>query len=372
MTEKKSRILSLDVFRGITVASMILVNNPGSWGHIYSPLEHAPWNGCTPTDLIFPFFIFIVGISIVFALTKRKQEVAHSALIIKVLKRAVILYLLGLLLALFPNFEFSTVRIPGVLQRIAVVFFISSLLFLKTNFKSQVWIIAFILIIYCVLMTLVPVPGVGPANLEPATNLAAWLDRLIITEAHTWKSTRTWDPEGVLSTLPAIGTCIAGMLTGQWLLRKTEKIENNILGIIAAGFAAVVAGLAWDAFFPINKALWTSSYVLYTAGLASISFALLYWVIDVKKINKWTTPFLVYGVNAITVFFLSGIIAKSMNAIKVDNGVKEVSLKTFLYNSYFSPNFSELNASLAWAISFVLVWLLILWLMYKKNIIVKV
>ncbi|WP_207422394.1 acyltransferase family protein [Desertivirga brevis] len=369
----KKRVLSLDVFRGATVAAMILVNNPGSWGHIYPPLEHAPWNGCTPTDLIFPFFIFIVGVSIVFSLQNKKSATEQlGTLMGKISKRAAILFLLGLLLALFPDFEFATVRIPGVLQRIAVVFLISSIIFLKTKFKTQGWIFGSLLIFYWMIMTIIPVPGVGHPNLEPETNLGAWIDRTLITEAHLWKSSKTWDPEGILSTIPAISTCLAGVLTAQWLLRKNYSTETNLLGIISAGAIAVLLALVWDPMFPINKSLWTSSYVLYAGGLAAVAFGILYWMIDVKEKKKLTAPFVAFGVNAITVFFLSGIIAKSMNTIKISSGNEDVALKTFLYESYFRPYFTELNASLAWAICFVSVWFLILWIMYKRNIIIKV
>ncbi|WP_207535039.1 acyltransferase family protein [Desertivirga arenae] len=369
----KTRLLSLDVFRGATVAAMILVNNPGSWGHIYPPLEHASWNGCTPTDMIFPFFIFIVGVSIVFSLQNKKPETnQHKKLLLKILKRAIILFLLGLLLALFPAFEFSTVRIPGVLQRISIAFLITSIIFLKTNFRAQFWIFCSLLVLYWLAMTFIPVPGIGFANLQPETNLGAWLDRKIITEAHLWKSTKTWDPEGILSTMPAVSSCLAGTLTAQWLQRKGTTIEKNLLGIISAGVISSIIALIWDSVFPINKSLWTSSYVLYTGGLAAIFFGILYWIIDVQGRKNWTLPFVAFGLNAITVFFLSGIIAKSMNNIKVIKGSEEVSLKTFLYESYFSPYFSELNASLAWAICFVSIWFLILWMMYKRNIIIKV
>lgn len=369
----KKRVLSLDVFRGATVAAMILVNNPGNWGHIYPPLEHAPWNGCTPTDLIFPFFLFIVGVSIVFSLQDKKMiRDQHRAIVRKILRRGAILFLLGLLLTLFPRFEFATVRIPGVLQRIAVVFVVSAFIFLKSSFKTQGWIFVALLIMYWLAMSIIPVPGVGHPNFEPQTNLAAWLDRTVLTEAHLWKTSKTWDPEGILSTIPAICTCLAGVLSAQWLLRKNQPTETNLLGIISGGTMATLIALVWHSVFPINKSLWTSSYVLYSGGLAAITFGILYWIIDVKEIKKWTAPWVAFGVNAITVFFLSGILAKSMNIIKVSDGRENIALKTFLYKSFFSPYFSELNASLAWAVCFVSIWFLVLWIMYKRNIIIKV
>ncbi|QDA61209.1 acyltransferase family protein [Hymenobacter jejuensis] len=369
------RLISLDVFRGLTVMAMILVNNPGDWGHIYAPLEHAVWNGCTPTDLIFPFFLFIVGVSLVYALdTARRNRDQHNKLIIKILRRSAILYGLGLFSALFPAFDFTTVRIPGVLARIALVFLICGILFLKTTWRQQAWLLIGILVGYNLLMQVVPVPGVGPANLEPATNLGAWLDRLLLGEAHLWKQSKTWDPEGILGTLPAVGTGLLGMLTAQWLRRRTVDAATKVAWLFVAAGAAIVLGMIWNGWFPINKALWTSSYVLYVGGIAAAGLAALYWLCDVQGYRgAWTKPFLVYGVNAITVFFLSGLVPRLLNMIKLReaNG-QEVGLRTWLYDTLFVPNFSPINASLAGAIVCVLIWLGILWVMYQKRIIIKV
>lgn len=377
---QNTRLLSLDVFRGFTVAAMILVNNPGDWGNIYAPLKHAPWHGCTPTDLIFPFFLFIVGVSIAYALGKKKElQANHSKLILTALKRALILFGLGLFLSLFPKVftepieAFQTVRIPGVLQRIGIVFFICAVIFIKTNKKTQLWIFSVLLIVYWLMMTLIPVPGVGYANLEPETNLGAWLDRTILTEAHLWKSSRTWDPEGILSTLPAIATGLFGVLIGTWLKRKDRDDSVKVSWMFTLGLLAVTMGLIWDLFFPINKALWTSSYVLYSGGLATVGLALCYWLIDVHKYSKGTKVFVVYGVNAITVFFLSGLIPRILSMIKVNlaDGT-EVGTQEWIQKTVFAPYFSPVNASLAWAVTFILFWLLILWIMYKRNIIIKV
>lgn len=368
------RLVSLDVFRGITVMAMILVNNPGSWSHIYAPLEHAKWHGCTPTDLIFPFFLFIVGVSIVYALDSARQDPSrHPQLLLRIVKRSAFLFGLGLFSALFPSFVFETVRIPGVLARIAVVFLVCGTIFLKTNWRTQAWLLGGILVLYNVLIQVVPVPGFGPANLEPATNLGAWLDRLILGENHLWKSSKTWDPEGLLSTLPAIGTGLAGMLAGQWLRLRTIEPATKVAWLFVAGGAAVVVGMIWNGWFPINKSLWTSSYVLYTAGIAVAMLAALYWLCDVHGYRAWTKPFLVYGVNAITVFFLSGLVPRLLQMIKVPaaNG-ESVGLRTWLYDTFFVPYFSPINASLAGAIVCVLIWLVILWVMYNRRIIIKV
>lgn len=380
METATQRLLSLDFFRGATVAAMILVNNPGDWGNMYAPLKHANWNGCTPTDLIFPFFLFIVGVSIAYAMGSKKSDRAnHNSLILKALKRALILFGLGLFLSLYPKVftdpagAFNHVRIPGVLQRIAVVFFISAVLFLKNTEKNLFKIFIGILAIYWVLMIFIPVPGLGYANLEKETNLGAWLDRSILTEAHLWKSARTWDPEGILSTFPAIATGLFGVLVGVYLKRKEVEASIKIAWLFTAGTAAAALGLLWDLQFPINKQLWTSSFVLYTGGLATIILALSYWIIDVHKYNRFTKPFVVYGVNAITVFFLSGLIPRTLNMIKIGNGDgTESGLQSWIYANYFAANFSPVNASLAWAIAFILFWLVILWVMYRKNIIIKV
>ncbi|MBM3401787.1 MAG: DUF1624 domain-containing protein [Bacteroidetes bacterium] len=379
LQQSPARLLSLDVFRGLTVAAMILVNNPGSWSHVYAPLRHAEWHGCTPTDLIFPFFLFIVGVSISYSFGNKKTYLSHSKLIITALKRALILFGLGLFLNLFPKVftepieAFQTVRIPGVLQRIAVVFFITAVIFVKTNPKTQLRLLIGILIAYWAMMTLIPVPGVGFANLEKETNLGAWLDRTLLSEAHLWRSAKTWDPEGILSTLPAVGTGLFGVLIGTWLKRKDREESVKISWMFSVGILAVILGLIWDLCFPINKALWTSSFVLYAGGLASIGLALCYWLIDVQAYKKGTKPFVVYGVNAITVFFLSGLIPRILSMIKVNQADGTmIDAREWMYESFFTPYFSPVNASLAGAITFILIWLGILWWMYNKKIIIKV
>ncbi|WP_045686929.1 acyltransferase family protein [Hymenobacter sp. AT01-02] len=368
------RLVSLDVFRGITVMAMILVNNPGDWGHIYAPLEHAHWHGCTPTDLIFPFFLFIVGVSLVYALDgARQQPATHGRTMLRILRRAAVLYGLGLFSALFPAFDFSTVRIPGVLARIAVVFLVCGVVFLKTNWRQQAGLLAFILVLYNVLLQVVPVPGYGPANLEATTNLGAWLDRTVLGENHLWKQSRTWDPEGILGTLPAVGTGLLGMLTARWLRQRTVEPATKVAWLFVAGGAAVLLGLIWNGWFPINKSLWTSSYVLYAGGLAAAALAALYWLCDVQGLRGWIKAPLVYGVNAITVFFLSSLIPRLLNMIKVGGADGQPQgLRDWLYHTFFVPYFSPINASLAGAIICVLIWLGVLWVMYKKQIIIKV
>lgn len=380
MEKSNQRLLSLDVFRGATVAAMILVNNPGDWGHIYAPLEHASWHGCTPTDLIFPFFLFIVGVSITYAMSSKKADhQAHTKTILKAAKRAAILFGLGLFLSLYPKIftapldALMHVRIPGVLQRIAVVFLISSIIFLKNSEKNIMRITGGILILYWIIMTFIPVPGTGFANLEKETNMGAWIDRSILTEAHLWKSAKTWDPEGILSTLPAIASGLIGVLVGAFLRRKELEDGYKISWLFSTGLMLFIGGMIWSLQFPLNKSLWTSSFVLYTAGLATMILSFCYWIIDVNHYKRFTLPFVVYGKNAITVFFLSGLLPRIMNMIKVSNADgTESGLQSFLYTNFFSTQFSPINASLAWAIAQICFWFVILYIMYRKNIFIKV
>lgn len=380
MEKSNQRLLSLDVFRGATVAAMILVNNPGDWGHIYAPLEHASWHGCTPTDLIFPFFLFIVGVSITYAMSSKKADPqAHTKTILKAAKRAAILFGLGLFLSLYPKIftepvnAFANVRVPGVLQRIAVVFLISSIIFLKNSEKNIMRIASGILILYWIIMTFIPVPGTGFASLEKETNMGAWIDRNVLTEAHLWKSAKTWDPEGILSTLPAIASGLIGVLVGAFLRRRELEDGYKISWLFSTGLMLFIGGMIWSLQFPLNKSLWTSSFVLYTGGVATMILSSCYWIIDVNKYQRYTLPFVVYGKNAITVFFLSGLLPRTMNMIKVRNADgTESGLESFLYTNFFSTNFSPINASLAWAIAQICFWFVILYIMYRKNIFIKV
>ena len=364
------RLLSLDIFRGITIAGMLLVNNPGSWSHIYPPLRHAEWHGWTPTDLIFPFFLFIVGVSIVYAFAGRTAAGAdRHALLRKSVWRGVKLFALGLILQGFPLYHLSTIRIPGVLQRIALAFVVTAVLFLYTRLHTQVIVFATLLLGYWALQALVPAPGVWPGAYAAGTDLGAWLDRAILTEAHLWSSSRTWDPEGLLSTLPAIATCLSGVFAGLWLRSAREPLEKTN-GLFVAGWAALVVGLMWHPLFPINKSLWTSSYVFFTSGLACSFLALCYWLADIRRWQAWGKPFQVFGVNAIAAFFLSSLGARILNLIKVGDGV---ALKTWLYeNLFLGTGLAPVNASLLFAITYVVFWLGVMWVLYRKRIFIKV
>ena len=372
---RSERLVSLDVFRGITIAGMLLVNNPGNWGAIYGPLEHAAWNGWTPTDLIFPFFLFIVGVSMTFSFAKAiEQGAARGDLLRKSLKRAALIFLVGLLIHGFPHYiaNLPTLRIPGVLQRIAIAFAIASIVVLYADIKGIVITIAALLFSYWMLQTLVPVPDTGFAGvLKPGLDLGAWIDRTVFGTKHLWIESKTWDPEGLLSTIPAVGTALLGVLTGYWVRSNRSQMEK-VVGLFVAGNVAMVVGILWGYVFPINKALWTSSYVIFTAGMACQFLAMCYFLIDVKGYRWWTKPFVVFGMNAIAAFFLSSVGARTLNLIKVAGADgAPIALKTFIFRNAYVPYFSPLNASLAYAITYVLFWLGVLWVMYNRKIFIK-
>ncbi|HEY0428363.1 MAG TPA: DUF5009 domain-containing protein [Pyrinomonadaceae bacterium] len=369
----QTRLLSLDVFRGITIAGMVLVNNPGTWGAIYSPLEHAEWHGVTPTDYIFPFFLFIVGVAIPLALGKRVAEGITRDVYLKIFRRTAIIFLLGLFLAAFPLFDFANLRIPGVLQRIAVCYLAASLIFLHTNWKQQTIIGAALLFVYWYLMSAVPVPGCEITTInDKACNLAAYIDRGVFGENHVWKEAKVFDPEGILSTIPAIVTALSGVLTGTWL--KTRKSDfEKVGGLFFFGSVLIALGWCWNFFFPFNKSLWTSSYVVYTSGLALCFLAFCYWLIDIKDYKKWSKPFVIFGVNALALFVFSGLLGRIMGVIKFAGAEgKPISLQKWIFESVFLPFAAPVNASLAYAVCYILFWLFLMWLLYRKRIFIKV
>jgi predicted acyltransferase len=382
VTGKSPRLLSLDVLRGGTMAAMILVNNPGDWGHVYPPLDHAEWNGCTPTDLIFPFFLFMVGVSIVFAMEKRlAQTHDHGKLIWHAFKRMVTLLLINYGVHIFFQFlggNFSIIsilrdiRIPGVLPRIAVVYFICTVIYLKTTPKTRVWVFISALIGYFIIMTCIPVPGVGYANLNPETNLGAWLDRLVFGTNHLWNQSHVWDPEGILGTIPAIATGLFGIRVGTWLKNPDTEASKKVTWMFVYGVGAIILALFWDFFFPINKKLWTSSFVLYTGGLATVALATLYWLIDVNNYKRATPFFVAFGMNSITAYVLADIVPGLMGTIKMTYHGQPSNLYGYIYQTVFVPCFSPINASLAAAIALVLLLWLFMYPLYKRNIIIKV
>ncbi|MEK6279076.1 MAG: DUF5009 domain-containing protein [Acidobacteriota bacterium] len=373
-TQKESyeRLISLDVFRGITIAGMILVNNPGTWSSIYWPLGHAEWHGWTPTDFIFPFFLFIVGVAIPLAFGRRVQTGGSKREIyLKIIRRTLIIFALGMFLAGFPYFELSTIRIPGVLQRIAVCYLFASVIFINTKVRTQIIITAALLIIYWLVMTRLHAPGFGTGDLSKEGSLASYVDRVIFGP-HIWRQGKVYDPEGILSTIPAIATTLFGVLTGQWL-RTNKSSYEKVAGLFVAGSVCIVIGWAWNPFFPINKALWTSSFVFFTGGMALEFLALCYWLIDIKKIQWWTKPFVVFGVNAIVLFVGSGVMADLLGLIKVPtaDGTK-ISLHSWIFQNIFLSWLPPYRASLAFAICFILVWLGLLWILYRRKIFIRV
>ena len=344
---------------------MILVNDPGSWSYVYAPLLHAKWHGCTPTDLIFPFFLFMVGMAV--SLGKPKKGEQRQQLVKKILKRSLYLFLIGLFLNGFPFFDLSTLRIPGVLQRISLVFLAIALMHQFASIRTQVKVSIGLLIGYWVMMSFIPVPGIGSANLEPESNFAAWFDRLFLS-GHMWQLSVTWDPEGLLSTLPAIVTGLLGIFTGKLLIGVEDKTKG-LNQVFVLGNLLIVLALAWDMTFPINKSLWTSSFVLYTAGIAMNFYCVLFWLLDVKKYrSKVIFPFEVFGSNAITVYTLSGILATTFGLIKIgDESVHQI-----IYDGLVSLVNDNHLASLLYAVSFVALCYVPIYILYRKNIFIKV
>ena len=383
-----SRLTSLDAFRGLAIAGMILVNNPGSWSHVYAPLRHATWHGATPTDLVFPFFLFGAGVSMSFSFASRKARGSTRRGLWKhVARRALIIYGLGLFMAAYPGFDFATVRLVGVLARIAMVYLAAGTLVLFLSRRAVFAVMLALLAGYWALMSWVPVPGFGAGDLSPEGNLAAHLDRIILG-VHMWSGGGgVYDPEGLLSTVPAVSTTLAGLFAGDFL-RSAHRSTHTAhavratgaggtgasLRLAALGVALVLAGVAWDQLFPVNKPLWTSSYVAYTTGWALVTLASLYWLIDVRGWRGWARPLVVYGMNAITVFVASGLVAKSLVLWRVPAATpgETTSMYNLIYQAAFASWAGPLNGSLAFAVATVLLWLAVLWAMHRRGIFIKV
>ncbi len=379
-----NRLLSLDAFRGFTIAAMLLVNNPGDWGHLYSQLAHAKWNGWTFTDWIFPFFLFISGVSLTLSLSRQAQAgAAPAVLLLKLSKRAAVVFLIGLALNLYPSFDFSTVRIPGVLQRIALCTLLAGPIVLWFNRRQQcAWVVS-LLALYSAFMLLVPVPdatgALGVGVLEPGRDVGAFVDRWLL-DGHLWSASRTWDPEGLVSTLPALANLLLGVLAGRWIEQPLTKAEKTVW-LFIAGLACLWFGEVLDvSFMPINKSLWTVSYCIFMNGWALILFGLFYWLLDAtpspklkQRSARLLHPCIVYGMNSLFIFALSGIIAKTLLFIKitqVDGSL--LSLKAILYTSIQALPVDAVNASLLFAVLFNLFMLSIAWLMWRQRWFVKV
>ena len=363
-----ARLVSLDAFRGATIAAMILVNDPGDWGHVYWPLLHVPWHGWTPTDLIFPFFLFMVGMSLPFS---RRLELRPA------LARSLKLVALGLLLSLYPYFHVLSARWPGVLQRIGICYLAAWAAKRVLRPRGQAVLAVLLLVGYWALMTKLTGPEGHPPNLDMQTNLSAQLDRILLG-SHVWSVSKTWDPEGTLSTLPAIATTVLGLLFGEWV-RSSRRPFAKTLGLLFGGLALTVLGVLWGEaapawlLFPVNKNIWTSSFVLLTGGLAAALFGLTYFVVDVAGWKRWAAPFVTYGKNAIAVYVGAGLLARTLLSIKwADASGEAVSLWKRLYEALYSSWLPPYAASFAWAVSFVLLfYLLALW-MDRRGIYLKV
>jgi len=363
------RVASLDAFRGLTIAGMILVNDPGSWQYVYAPLRHAEWHGWTPTDLVFPFFVFIVGVAISLAFSRKKEEGAGKGeLYLKIFRRSVLIFVLGMILRLIPDFDFASVRIPGVLQRIALCYLLAAVLFLHSGSRARLGVVVVLLTGYWAVMKLAPVPGHGAGVLDYSGNLAGYIDQKLLA-GHLYEP--TFDPEGILSTFPAVATTILGTLTGDWL-RTKKRWGTRTIGLVIAGAALTVLGLILHPYFPINKKLWTSTFVIFTAGAALLLLAGLYFLIDGLGWKKWATPFFIFGTNAITAYAGSILMVKSLTLVKVSSEGQTFTLPAWVYEHLFVPWAGNLNGSLAYAVCYVLLWLGLMTPLYRKKVFIKI
>lgn len=374
------RLVSLDAFRGFTIAAMVLVNNPGDWGHLYGPLEHARWNGWTFTDCIFPFFLFIGGVAMALSLGRLAAAGAdRPRLLAKLARRAMLIFLIGFLLNFMPYFNIDKVRIPGVLQRIALCTLLAAPIVVYCGWRAQLAVIAGVLALYSVLMLYVPVPGIGAGVLEPGQDFGAWVDRTLLGN-HLWMQSKTWDPEGIVSTLPALCSQLFGVLAGRWLASSVSR-TLQVAGLIVAGIACVAIGMFLDIILmPINKSLWTPSYCFLMTGLACLAFSAFYWTLDVSPSSRvrtlaarWTHPFVIYGMNALFIFAFSGFVAKMLGYVKFAQ--PDGSLHTLgqvLYAPIAALPIGAVNTSLLHAVLFDACMFLVAWGMWRKRWFVKV
>lgn len=374
---QSARLVSLDVFRGATVAAMILVDNAGDWEKTYSPLLHARWHGWTPTDLVFPFFLFIVGVSITLSLGRAQTATPRGELVRSICRRSAVLFLLGLAVNWFPYYTvvWSRARIPGVLQRIAIVYLVAALAYLWLRPRGRALLAAALLLGYGSILALVPSPGGTAGDLSPAGNAAFAFDRFVLG-AHVWRySPGPGDPEGILSTLGAIVSCLAGIAAGDWLRAASTRAER-LRGLLVWGASALAAGLLLDRLQPINKNLWTPAYVLFTTGAALLFLAVLHALIDGRpEPPRWTRPFTIFGRNAILAFVGIAVLARLLSVIKLADATAptgQISLQKWLYGSFFVPSLPDYVASLAWALLQVGLWFVVLAWLDRRRIYWKI
>ncbi|MBF0548694.1 MAG: DUF5009 domain-containing protein [Candidatus Riflebacteria bacterium] len=381
---KPERLISLDAFRGFTMMSMVLVNNPGSWEQIYQQLEHAKWHGWTFTDSIFPSFLWIVGVAMTFAFAVRKDKGdSNSRIIVQALRRAAIIFGLGLFVNGFPfgfmgdsSFSFATLRIPGVLQRIAICYFLSTIVYLYFSIRGQIAIIIGLLTSYWAIMKLIPAPGIALGSMEIEKNFASYVDSIFM-KGHMWKYTITWDPEGIISTIPSLATTLCGILTGEYLRTSTHGKEEKVCWMFVVSSGLLLLGTILDIWLPINKSLWTSSYTIFMAGWSLALFAIFFFLIDTKGYHKWATPCIIFGMNAIFIYVLSSVqeVVLEKITVSVQNpgaAASVQSLKSFVVQKYFMSHFSPLNGSVLYAILTDLIIGIVAWQMWRKKWFVKV
>lgn len=361
---KNQRLVSLDAFRGFTIAAMILVNNPGSWEHVYPPLLHAKWNGITPTDLIFPFFLFIVGVSIAFSYSKRlSQGDNKKKLVQKIINRSAKIFIVGVALNIILSLSIHDIRIAGVLQRIAIVFLVCSLIFLYSGWKTQAITAGTLLIFYWLTMSFIPTPGYEKVMFEPGINLAAWIDRILLP-GHMWQE--TWDPEGLYSSIPAITTGITGMLAGKLIISELNQ-ERKVSWLFTLGFIVAIIGYSWGWIFPVNKNLWTSSFVLFTSGIASMTLATMIFLVDINDYKKFAQIGVIFGANAITIYVLADLLTFIFYRINFGS----MALNEHFLNIFNTVGADLKLASFIYATIFIIINYIPAIILYRKKIFIK-
>lgn len=363
------RVVSVDFLRGLAMAGMILANNPGDRDHVYGPLRHAAWNGCTGADLVFPMFLFLVGVCVALAVDREALlSGGIKGFWSRTLRRTGILFGLGLLENASLRASLVDLRIPGVLQRIALVYLATRWLHLRLGKRGLVVTVAAILFGYWLVLAFVPVPGVGHPALGPDVNLEGWLDRLVLGN-HIWRGSTSWDPEGILSTFPAIALGLVGVLTGRWLRGGGE----GIFRVLAIGLAMVLGGLGWAGWFPLNKSLCTSSFVLFVGGLGVLLLAVCHGRMDNRERTAWwAKPFVILGTNALTVYVLASFTASTLRHIRIGGGPQGgQTLQSVLFQAFFSGWPDAFLASAAWGVVFLLAMYLVAWALYARRIVIK-
>lgn len=370
MSAQVNRLISLDAMRGFTIAAMILVNFPGNGDHVFAPLNHSVWNGLTATDLIAPFFLFIVGVSIAIAYTKRlKLGKPKQSMYKKIIIRSVKIFAVGILLNLIWDFNFAEMRWTGTLPRIAIVFFACAFIFLNANWKAQVWIGLGVLVTYWLAMTLIPSPDLGQVMLEPGKNLAAWFDRLFLPGT-MWQAGPApgfhWDPEGILSTFPAVVSGISGMLAGTLMLSDRTK-EQKVILLMVSGFFITIAGYLWGLTFPVNENIWTSSFVLVTSGMAFMLLGSCFFIVDMKGLTHGTKPGIIFGANAIAVYVLGDVLATIFYGMEIGGA----SLNMHFFNTFTCIGMGAKLTSMIYSILYVCINFIPAYIMYKRKIFIK-